>query len=115
MRENLEAKTRPDVVVDQLTKYQHSVLRRLASGTAKIYGACTGVEGDRKPDEMTLWFNETLKLIEWGLVVDASTWPKHIESIQHYKEHEGRDAVLVALSVRGQAMFGRVPWEKYVN
>jgi hypothetical protein len=111
----METKARPEIVIDQLTPFQFRILRRLAAGTDKIYGACTGVEGDTKPEEMNAWFNETLKLIEWGLVVDASGWPNYAKSIKHYAEHEGRDAVIIALSVRGQAMWGRVPWDKRVN
>lgn len=115
MHQSFETRERPDIVIDQLTPYQHRILRRLAIGTEKIYGACTGVDGDRRPEEMNDWFNETLKLIEWGMAVDASGWPKYQKTITHYAEHEGRDSIMIALSVRGQAMWGRVPWEKFVN
>lgn len=95
--------------MDTLTKFQYKTLKKLANGAVKLFHVGLG---RHTPDDFTLEFNETLRLIEFNLMDDVSDmFPQMVED--HVKQ--GGDAVIARLTPRGQAMFERNAWDKWVN
>ena len=101
-------------MIDQLNEKQYRLLRRLANSRVKVYCMPSGIGSDKRENDINLEFNSTLHLCELGLLRDGSDWPKYQELVKRYSE-EGRDVVIVILNGIGQEMFGRTPWEKWVN
>ena len=90
----------------QLTKHQFDVLKKMANSKVKTY--CSVFIKDQQEME----FNETLQLVELKLLVDISDrYPDLIAQ----RVAEGNDAVIAALTNKGQWMFERVKWEKWRN
>ena len=107
------AKVRP--VIEQLTKHQYKLLRRLANSPVKVYCMPAGIDSDLKRDEINLEFNETLRLVELGLMSDASLWPKYEGLVVQHRDESGRDVVIVVLNKSGQRIFERTRHEKWKN
>jgi len=101
-------------MIETLTKFQYATVRKLANSGTKVYACPTGLPSDRNENAINLDFNQTLGLVEMGLAVDASDYPKFQGIVQQNKD-EGRECVVIVLSRLGQRMFERVRWEKWVN
>ncbi len=99
----------------QLTEFQHKLLRRLANGKVKIYLMPAGTPRDKRCEEMNDQFNEVLQLVELGVMNDVSDAEKFAPIVKEHWESEKREVVVVWINGFGQEMFGRCPWEKYVN
>lgn len=67
---------------------------------------------DDDPLDTSGEFNDLLRLVEAKMVVDVTDNPKYADI---RKSWGWCDIVLVHLSNRGQRMFERVSWEKWVN
>lgn len=106
---------RPDIEIAQLTRYQFGTLKRLANGRTKAFAAISGIPEDRAPGAISLLFNETLNLVEWGLAVDETNNPKWDKIVKDNTKEEGRQCVVVVLNGRGQMMFQRQTHDKWVN
>lgn len=104
----------PANAIEQLNDYQVKILRRLANNQIKVYCQPAGIDSDRRQDDINLDFNSMLRLIELGLVSDATSWPKYQELVARY-ESEGREIVIICLNRAGQLMWERTPWEKRIN
>jgi hypothetical protein len=100
---------------EQLTKHQYKLLRRLANSPVKVYCMPAGIDSDKKRDEINLDFNDTLRLVELGLMSDASLWPKYEGLVAQHRDESGRDVVIVVLNKSAQRMFERTTWEKRIN
>jgi hypothetical protein len=74
-----------------------------------------GIPSDKRQNELNLDFNSTLRLVELGLMSDGSDWPKYQNIVKQYAEGEGRRVAIVILNGIGQEMFGRAPWDKWIN
>jgi hypothetical protein len=74
-----------------------------------------GIDSDLKRDEINIEFNETLRLVELGLMSDASLWPKYEGLVAQHRDESGRDVVIVVLNKSAQRMFERTTWEKRIN
>ena len=101
--------------IEQVTEHQLKVLKRLANSQAKTYCAPAGTPADKRQDEINEHFNSILRLVEIGLMCDLSDSPKFRPLIDQYMHDEGRDVVVVAISVGGNVMFKRNPWQKWIN
>jgi len=100
--------------MEQLTKYQLEVVKKLANSGTKVYCCPSGIPSDRNQNDINLDFNQILGLVEMGLVIDASDYPKFRGLMQQHWD-EGRDCAVVVLSRLGQKMFERKRWLKWVN
>lgn len=100
--------------METLTEYQFKTVKRLANSRVKVYCCPTGLPSDKNENAINMDFNQILGLVEMGLAVDASDYPKFREIVQQNTD-EGRECVVIVISVRGQRMFERVRWEKWVN
>lgn len=100
--------------MDTLTEYQFKTVKRLANGLTKVYACPTGLPSDKNENAINMDFNQILGLVELGLAVDASDYPKFHGIVQENAE-QGRDCVVIVLSKLGQRMFERVRWEKWIN
>jgi hypothetical protein len=74
-----------------------------------------GIDSDKKRDELNLEFNAVLRLVEMGLLTDASDWPKYKPMVDEHMTESGRVVVIVVLTKLGQRLFERTPWEKRIN
>lgn len=92
--------------IEQITKYQFGVLTKLASSRTKTY-CCVFL-----PDQLDTEFNETLRLIELKLLIDISD--RHAELVKKYSKNGG-DAIVAAITNKGQWMFERTKWGKRIN
>ena len=101
--------------VEQLTKHQYKLLRRLANSPVKTYCMPAGIDSDLKQDEINVEFNETLRLVEFGLMSDASNWPKYKGIVQQHRDESGRDVIIVVLNKSAQRLFERTRHEKWKN
>ena len=99
----------------QLTEFQHKLLWRLANGKVKIYCMPAGVPADKKEDELNDQFNQVLQLVELGVMNDVSAGEKFKPLVDEHRMSENRDVVIVWINGFGQELFGRCPWDKYVN
>lgn len=102
-------------VIEQLTKHQYKLMRRLANSPVKVYCMPAGIDSDLKRDEINIEFNETLRLVELGMMSDASLWPKYEGLVAQHRDESGRDVVIVVLNKTAQRMFERTVWEKRIN
>lgn len=100
--------------METLTPYQLKTVKRLANGNTKVYCAPTGLPSDRNENAINLDFNQILGLVEMGLAIDATDYPKFSGIVERNRD-EGREVVIIVLSILGQRMFERVTWEKWVN
>lgn len=100
--------------MEQLTPHQFKLLRRLANNKVKVYCQPVGIDSDKRRDEITLDFNAVLRLVELGLMSDATTWPKYADLVNSYAG-EGREIVIVVLNKIGDLMFKRTNHERYIN
>ncbi len=101
-------------MIEQISRFQYSLLRRLANSEIKTYGCPSGVPADDNCDAITEEFNDVLRLVQLGLAVDASRWPKFAD-VGALWQSEGRDVVIIALRNLGQRMFERTPHDKWRN
>jgi len=92
--------------MDTLTKHQFSVLTKLANSKVKIYCIVSVANAD------DMEFNETLQLVPLKLLVDVSD--RYPDTVKKFASG-GDDAAVMALTHRGQWMFERTKWEKWVN
>lgn len=99
--------------MEQLTEYQFKTVRRLANSNVKVYCAPTGLPSDRNENAINMDFNQILGLVEMGLAVDATDYPK-FQGVVERNRDEGRDVVVVVLSVRGQRMFERTRHDRWI-
>lgn len=99
----------------RLNKYQAATLRRLANSRVKNYCVPAGLGNEEFGAKITEDFNDILRLVEVGLLIDISNEPEHRGKCRELMALEGRDIVIVRLSLRGQQMFERTAWEKWVN
>ena len=93
-------------LIPTLTKHQFEILKKLANSKVKTY--CTVFVKNQDETE----FNETLQLVEMKLLVDISD--RYPDVVTKYSGN-GDDAAVTALTHRGQWMFERTKWEKWVN
>jgi hypothetical protein len=92
--------------MDTLTKHQFTLLTKLANSKVKTY--CTVANANGEETE----FNETLRLVNLKLLIDISD--RYPDVVKKYSTN-GDDAAVTALTHRGQWMFERVKWDKWVN
>jgi penicillin-binding protein-related factor A (putative recombinase) len=93
-------------MLKQLTKHQFDVLKKLANNKIKTF--CVVFVKDQDDTE----FNETLQLVETKLLIDISD--RYSDLIKTHTDN-GNDAAVTALTFRGQWMFERTKWEKWIN
>lgn len=103
------------VSIEQLTEHQYRLLKRLANSPVKVYCMPAGIDSDKKRDELNLEFNAVLRLVELGLLTDASDWARYKPMVDEHMAESGRVVVIVVLTKLGQRMFERTPWEKRKN
>ena len=92
--------------MDSLTKHQWTILKKLANSKVKTYCTVANANGEE------MEFNETLQLVGVKLLVDISD--RYPELVAKYSAN-GDDAAVTALTHRGQWMFERTRWDKWVN
>jgi hypothetical protein len=102
-------------VIEGLTRHQFKLLKRLANSPVKVYCMPAGIDSDLKRDEVNVEFNGVLRLVQLGLMSDASLWPKYEGLVSQHRDESGRDVVIVVLNKSAQKMFERVIWERRVN
>ena len=102
-------------MIEQLNDHQFKMLKRLANSPVKVYCCPAGIASDKKCDEITEDFNSILRLVELGLMSDASDWPKYAGLVKKFWEDDGRIVAIVNINGIGDLMFGRTPWEKWKN
>jgi hypothetical protein len=101
--------------IEQLTQHQFKFLKRLANSPVKVYCMPAGIDSDLKRDEINIEFNETLRLVELGLMSDASLWPKYEGLVAQHRDESGRDVVIVVLNKSAQRLFERQRHDKWKN
>lgn len=91
----------------QLNSFQTRILRKLANSSCKIF-LCPADD----PLDISDEFNDILRLIDTKMVIDVTDRPEYVKVL---KDWEWCDLVIVNLTNRGQRLFERVSWEKWVN
>ena len=100
--------------METLSKFQHSILKRLANGPVKTYCCPCGIAADKRCDDITEDFNAMLRLAQIGIVNDVSDLPKYAGVIKEWQD-EGRYVVIININGFGQEMFQRTVGDKWVN
>jgi hypothetical protein len=100
--------------MEQLNKYQVSILKQLANSQIKVYCCPSGVPTDLCDDLVTDDFNSILRLVDLGLASDVSDLPKYAGVVKEWEE-QGRETVVIHLNRIGGLMFKRAKWEKWKN
>ena len=101
--------------IEQLTQHQFKLLKRLANSPVKVYCMPAGIDSDLKRDEINVEFNGVLRLVQLGLMSDASLWPKYEGLVKQHRDESGRDVVIVVLNKSAQRLFERQRHEKWKN
>lgn len=100
--------------IPTLDEHQFKTLHRLANGKVTIYCSPEGVDTDKRRVEIDKDHESIKRLIDLGLVSDASTWPKFKPVVKTWAD-EGRAVVIVALNRIGKLMFQRTTWGHLKN
>jgi hypothetical protein len=77
--------------MEQLNKYQVSILKQLANSQIKVYCCPSGVPTDLCDDLVTDDFNSILRLVDLGLASDVSDLPKYAGVVKEWEEQGPRD------------------------
>ena len=105
------------MTIPEINKEQVEMMKKFARSKVKTSVAFTSIPSDgadRIHIEKDLL--DKLELLEIGLLSDITEMPAYKNVVDHYKEHDGREAVFVLrLTALGEAMFKKVCGDKWVN
>jgi hypothetical protein len=101
--------------MEQLTKYQVGILVRLANSSIKQFCSPRGLDSDRRRKEIDDDFEALIRLIDIGLMVNATSWPSYKRIVKNFRNEQGREVMILRLSIAGQRMFERTGWDHQIN
>jgi len=89
-------------------------LTNVANGKTKSYIVASGTPGNAEEEPMNDDLNDICRLVELRLMLDISD-EQRWSAIHEEQGRLGRQVLVVNLTHRGQWMFERVKWDKWVN